>query len=371
MKPILRTALFSLAFFASGAAKAELKIAVSAPISGAAAGLGQQVLKGVQAAVDDINQTGSVNGEKLIVIPGDDRSDARQGLDLARKFANDGIKFVIGPANSSVAVQTSDAYRDAHILMITPSAISPKLTERGLWNVFRTCGREDQQGSLWARTILSTLSGKTVAIAQDNSSYGKSLTEAARAELAAAGLKPVLDETVSPGEKDYSALVAKIKRASADILLWGGFAPEAALLVRQMRDAGLTTLLIGGDSLAGEDFVAAAGANAEGTLASFPLPASNRPEAKDIADSLEARKIPSEGYTLYAYASVQIIAQTATSIKSNDPVKIAAELHAGRPVRTAIGALAFDAKGDLVTPDYVLHVWKKSGDKIALVPMAP
>src|ERR1700685_2501942 len=166
--------LFALGFV--GAAKADVTIGVAGPITGANASFGAQLTQGVGQAAEDFNKAGGILGQKISVEPGDDVSDPKQGVSVANKFVGDGVKFVVGHFNSGVTIPASEVYSDNGILMITPSATNPKVTERGLWDVFRTCGRDDQQGRLWADLALSPkYKDAKIAIVHDKTTYGQGL----------------------------------------------------------------------------------------------------------------------------------------------------------------------------------------------------
>ena len=152
----LKGAAFCVALaLANGGALAQVKIGVAGPITGANASFGAQLTTGVAQAVADINAAGGILGQKLEVETGDDVSDPKQGVSVANKFVGDGVKFVIGHFNSGVTIPASEVYADNGVLFITPSATNPKVTDRGLWDAFRTCGRDDQQGKLWAELALA------------------------------------------------------------------------------------------------------------------------------------------------------------------------------------------------------------------------
>src|SRR5712664_4043216 len=155
---LLKGAVLAAAMaLASGGASAEIKLGVAGPITGANASFGAQLTKGVQQAVVDINASGGILGQKIEVEQGDDVSDPKQGVSVANKFVGDGVKFVIGHFNSGVTIPASEVYADNGVVFITPSATNPKVTERSLWDAFRTCGRDDQQGKLWADLALGQL----------------------------------------------------------------------------------------------------------------------------------------------------------------------------------------------------------------------
>src|SRR6202521_1631335 len=182
----------ALAF--SGAASAQIKMGVAGPITGPNAAFGAQLVQGTTQAVEDINKAGGILGQQLTLEQGDDVSDPKQGVSVANKFVGDGVKFVIGHFNSGVTVPASEVYADNGILEITPSATNPKITERGLWDIFRTCGRDDQQGKLWADLALGQLKDKKIAIIHDKTTYGQGLADAARVAMNAGGKKEVLYE---------------------------------------------------------------------------------------------------------------------------------------------------------------------------------
>src|SRR5580692_11164797 len=278
----------ALAF--SGAASAQIKLGVAGPITGPNAAFGAQLVQGTTQAVEDINKAGGILGQQITLEQGDDVSDPKQGVSVANKFVGDGVKFVIGHFNSGVTIPASEVYSDNGILEITPSATNPKITERGLWDIFRTCGRDDQQGKLWAELALGELKDKKIAIVHDKTTYGQGLADAARSAMNAGGKKEVLYEGVNTGEKDYSAIVSKIKASGADYLMWGGLHTEGGLIIRQMRDQGLKTIVISGDGITDNEFASIGGPGVEGTLMSFGPEPRNNPAAKDIVARLRAER---------------------------------------------------------------------------------
>src|ERR1700727_1962194 len=147
---LLKSMSLALSLLLAGGAHAQLKLAVAGPVTGANAAFGAQLSQGVQQAAEDINKAGGILGQKIEVEPGDDVSDPKQGVSVANKFVGDGVKFVVGHFNSGVTIPASDVYAENGILFITPSATNPKVTDRKLWDAFRTCGRADKQGMVWA-----------------------------------------------------------------------------------------------------------------------------------------------------------------------------------------------------------------------------
>jgi len=346
----------------AGAATAQIKIGVAGPITGPNASFGAQLTNGVSQAAEDINKAGGILGQQLTVEQGDDVSDPKQGVSVANKFVGDGVKWVVGHFNSGVTIPASEVYQDNGVLMITPSATNPKVTERGLWDVFRTCGRDDQQGKLWADYAKANLKGKKIAVVHDKTTYGQGLADAAVGFMKTDGITPVLYEGVNTGEKDYSAIVSKIKASGADFLMWGGLHTEGGLIVRQMRDQGMNTVMISGDGITDNEFASIGGPGVEGTLMSFGPDPRNNPGAKDVVAEFRAKGFEPEAYTLYSYAAVQVMKQAAEKAKSLDPKKMAEVMHSGVTFKTVLGDIALDKKGDRTTVDYVWYVWKKGDD---------
>ncbi|WP_425107275.1 branched-chain amino acid ABC transporter substrate-binding protein [Ancylobacter sp.] len=342
-------------------ASAQVKVGVGGPITGANATFGAQLKNGAEQWAADVNATGGLLGQKVEIVVGDDASKPEQGVSVASKFIADGVKFVIGHFNSGVSIPASEQYAEAGVVAISPASTNPKLTERGLTNVFRTCGRDDQQGAVAAAYILQNLKGKKIAIVHDKTPYGKGLADETKKALNAGGVTEVVYEGINPGEKDYSALVSKLKAANVDILYYGGLHTEAGLLVRQLRDQGQNTVLFSGDGITDKEFWTIAGPGAAGTLMTFGPDPRNNPAAAKVVEEFKKKGIDPEGYVLYSYAAGQVIQQAVEATKSLDGKKVAEYIHSGAKFNTVLGTLTFDKKGDRTNLDYVVYVWKDGG----------
>jgi branched-chain amino acid transport system substrate-binding protein len=351
---------------------AQVKLGVAGPITGGSAPFGAQLKYGVEQAIEDINGAGGIQGQKIQTPPfiGDDRADPKEGVSVANKFVGEGVKFVVGHFNSGVTIPASDVYQENGLLAITPAATNPKVTDRNLWNMFRTCGRDDQQGVVAGAIVAEKFKGKRVAIVHDKTTYGQGLADETRKTMNAKGLKEVLYEGVNIGDKDYSALVSKIKAARADLVYWGGLHDTGGLILRQLRDQGVKATFMGGDGMAEEEFATIAGPGAEGTLMTFSPDPRTNPANKQIVEVFRKKGFEPQAYTLYSYAALQIIKQAAEEAKSLDPKKVADVMHSGKPFNTVLGDLSYDKKGDVTgytvagkkKDRYVLYVWKKGPD---------
>jgi branched-chain amino acid transport system substrate-binding protein len=348
-----------LAVASAGAATAQVKFGVGGPITGPSAATGAQMKNGVDQAAADINAAGGILGQKISVSYGDDVSDPKQGVSVANKFAADGVKFVIGHYNSGVTIPSSEVYQENGILQITPASTNPTVTERKMWNIFRVCGRDDQQGQVAGEYIAKHFKGKKIAVVHDKTTYGKGLADEMKKTINKAGMKEVLYEGINTGEKDFSALVSKIKQSGADLIYWGGLYTEGGLIVRQMRDQGVKAPLMGGDGITSDEFASVGGPGVEGTLMTYGPDPRNKPDAKKVVEEFRAKKFEPEAYTLYSYAGVQIIKQAAEAAKSLDPKKVAEKMHSGMQFKTVLGDISYDKKGDITKLDYVMYIWKK------------
>jgi branched-chain amino acid transport system substrate-binding protein len=361
MKTIKTLAVAALALAGvagTTAARADIVVGLAGPMTGPEAQFGEQFRRGALKAIEDINAKGGVNGQKLTLVLGDDACDPKQARSVAEDLSAKKAAVVIGHFCSGSSIPASEVYQENGILQISPGSTNPTFTERGMDNVFRVCGRDDQQGSVAADYLLSKQSGKTIGIIHDKSSYGKGLADEFKKALNAKGVTEVMYEAITAGEKDYSSLVTKVKAAKIDYLFLGGYKTEGGLIVRQMRDQGVKTTLMGGDALLVEEFWAITGPAGEGSLVTFSPDPRLLPQNAALVQYFRSQNYEPETYTLYSYAALQAWALAAEKAKSIDPKKVAAALKSGDKFNTVIGSVGFDAKGDVVGPTYVVYTWK-------------
>jgi branched-chain amino acid transport system substrate-binding protein len=345
-------------------AQADVKIGVAGPMTGANASFGEQYMKGAQAAADAVNAAGGVNGEKIVLVAGDDACEPKQAVAVANRLVDqDKVVGVVGHFCSSNTIPASEVYADAGVLAITPGSTNPQVTERGLKTVFRMCGRDDQQGIVAGDYIVDMLKAKKVAVINDKDTYGKGLADATAAQLKKRGVTPVLEEGLTRGEKDFSALVTKIRSTGAEVVFFGGLHPEAGPLVRQMREQGLKDVkFVSDDGIVTDELVTTAGGAqyVDGVYMTFGADPRLLPDSKAVVDQFRKSGYEPEGYTLYAYASLQAIAAGLNGVKENDGEK-AAEWLKANPVKTVMGEKTWDSKGDLKVSDYVMYQWGADG----------
>jgi branched-chain amino acid transport system substrate-binding protein len=359
MKRTLFAGVAALALFgvvAAAPAQAQIKIGSAGPMTGSNATFGAQLKAGAEQAVADINAKGGVLGKKLELLVGDDACDPKQAVSVANKFAADKVVFVAGHFCSSSSIPASKVYLEESILEITPASTNPKLTDEGGWNIFRTCGRDDQQGAVAGAYIAKEFKGRKVAILHDNTAYGKGLADETKKEMNKDGVKETLYSAYVPGERDYSAIVSRMKQAGIELIYIGGYHTETGLIIKQARQQGMNVSVMGGDALVTNEFWQIAGEQGEGTMMTFPSDPRRRPTAQAVVKEFAAKKIDPEGYVLYSYAAIEIWAEAAEKAGTTDPKKVAEVLRAGK-WDSVLGPISYDKKGDVTVSDYVFYIW--------------
>lgn len=358
MTALARLFAVALAVFAT-AAEADIRIAVVGPLTGESAAIGKQMRRGAEMAVADINAGGGILGQQLILEIGDDACDPSQAVAIAKQMASKGVVFVDGHFCSAASIAASDIYAERNVLQISPGSTNPQFTERGLKNVFRICGRDDQQGSVAGKYIAKRFKGRRVAILHDGTVYGHGLAYETRKTLNKLGIHETLFESYTPGKRDYSALIDKLKRAKVDVVYVGGYYAEVGLILRQARAQDLRATFMSGDTIVTDAFWAITGSAGEGALMTFSPDPARTPAAKPVVEKLLRQGHPPEGYTLYSYGAIQAWAQAAAKAKSTKPDAVGKVLKSGEKFDTVLGPTSFDAKGDVTPPDYVVYVWRK------------
>jgi branched-chain amino acid transport system substrate-binding protein len=319
-------------------------IAVVGPVTGQYASFGAQMKNGGEMAVEDINAAGGVLGKKLDLDIGDDACDPKQAVAVANQMTGSSI-----PA--------SKVYAESNMVQISPASTNPAFTDdRAGPNIYRVCGRDDQQGGVAGKYLASHFADKNIAIIDDKTAYGKGLAEETRKAMNAAGKQEVLTESYTAGEKDYSALVSKLKQANVDVLYLGGYHTEAGLIVRQMRDQGMATILMGGDALITQEYWSITGPAGEGTLMTFSPDPRKNPAAAEVVKRFKDKGIEPEGYVLYTYAAIQVWKQAAEKAKSTESAEVVKALN-DTEFDTVIGKFKFNEKGDPNLPPYAVYRW--------------
>ncbi len=359
---VLAASIAALTMSAAAAYAQEIQIAVAGPMTGQLATIGDQFKQGAEAAAKAINDKGGVAGKQLKIVIEDDMCDPKQAVSIANRIVANGIKFVDGHACSGSSIPASAVYAEAGVLMMSPASSNPEMTDAAAKNgwstIMRLYTRDDAQGAFIGPWIAKKYAGKNVVVLHDKSAYGQGVADAVKATMNGNGLNEVLYEGINAGEKDYSALVTKLKDLKADVVYFGGYHPEAGLILRQSAEQSLKFQLIMPDSIASPEFWQIAGPAGEGTMFVFPSDPQAKPEAKEAVDAIKAGGFVPEGFTLFSYATIQAIAQGIERAGTDeDAAAVAAALKDGKPVSTVVGDVVFDEKGDLKNASYDINQW--------------
>jgi branched-chain amino acid transport system substrate-binding protein len=335
----------------------EIVIGIAGPMTGDLAAFGEQLRRGAEQAVADLNADGGVLGKKLRLVIGDDQCDPNLAVSVASDLAQQGVVLVDGHFCSGSSIPASEVYEEeGTIVQITPSSTNPKLTEQGITTLFRTSGRDDMQGVFAGKWLAQTYVDQKVAVLDDRSPYGSGLAREAEKALTANGLAPALRDTYAQREKDFSALIAKLKSAEIAAVYVGGYHNDVGLLVRQARAQGFSGDFAAADALNTAEFWSISGPAGDGVRYSDASSQVNLVSAKSVVEKFRADGYEPEGYTLGSYAAVQAWAAAAEIAGTTEATKVAEALHGGT-IPTVIGDLSWNGKGDLTYVNYAWYVW--------------
>lgn len=338
-----------------------IKIGIAGAHSGDLASYGLPTVKAAQLVVKDVNAKGGIAGKKVELVIQDDACKPEMATNAATKLVSAKVNAVIGHICSGSTKAALRTYKDAKIIVISPSATSPELTQSGQYpNFFRTIAPDDTQARLATDFALQTLKFTKFAVIHDKGDYGKGFAEYAKKFIDGSGKgKVVLFEGITPGAVDYSAIVQKIKYSKADAVIYGGYHPEAASIVQQMRKKGMKTAFISDDGVKDQTFIKVAASYAEGVYASGPKDTTKNPQAvAAIAAHKKAYRSEPGAFYLNAYAATQAILNAINKAKSTEYNAVAKALRT-YPADTPLGKIKFDKKGDAVGAGFSMYQVRK------------
>jgi len=346
-----------------------IKIGLMGPMTGKWASEGQEMKQVVDLLAADINAKGGVLGKQLEIISADDGGDPKDAVLAAQRLTTQGVVAVIGTYGSSVTEATQGIYDEAKIVQVANGSTAIRLTEKGLKNFLRTCPRDDEQGLVGVQTILK-LGFKKVAILHDNTTYAKGLADEAKTLLDKKSVPVVFFEALTPGERDYTAILTKLKSAAPDVVFFTGYYPEGGLLLRQKKEMNWNVPFIGGDATNHPDLVKSAGKDAAAGFyfLSTPLPKDlPTEEAKSFfgAFSKKYGNAPSSIYAVLAGDGLRVLVAAMEGSKSTEAAKVSAYLHTQlKDYPGLTGKLSFNEKGDRVGEVYKVYKVDAEGNFI-------
>ncbi len=356
-RALLGLAALCLTWAAPGPGRAEIVIGLAGALAGPAAWEGEQHLRGVEAAVADLNAAGGVLGEQLMLLIGDDGCDAGQAVAVARQLVAGGAVMVSGHVCSHASIAAAGVYDTSDVIMISPSSTSPRLTEELRTNVFRVCGRDDQQGAVAADYLAEHWDGRRIAIVHDDSVFAGGLAAETRQRLDRRGVDVTMVTAYPPALADHAGITGRIVEADIEVVYLTGYIRDVALIVRQLRERGSDVEILSAE-MVGDEFWLIAGTAGEGTRFTFSPDPRTNPEAAPVVERLRREGFEPAGFTLHAYATVQVWAQAVERAGSLEPDAVEAALR-GQPFDTVLGTIGFDERGDVTGIEvYTWYLWR-------------
>lgn len=345
-------------------AHAQIKIALVIPTTGALTQYGDMVKEGATTAVEMANAAGGIGGKKIELVPVDDACEPKQGPVAANRVVNSKIGYVVGPVCSGASIAAAPIYNNEGVVVVTPSATSPALTDGKNYHfIFRTIGRDDQQGPAAAKFIISNIKPKKVAVLHDKQSYGQGIASAVRDDLKKANVPVALFEGINAGDSDYSAVITKLKGAGVDFVYYGGYHPEMGLLLRQAAEQGLKVKMMGPEGVGNPEVNAIAGPAVEGMLVTLPADFAANPKNAAVVKAFQDKKRNASGaFQLTSFAATQSLL-AAIKAAGDNPAKVADWMHKATGVDTVLGPVSWNKQGDLNSFDFQVFQWHKDGSK--------
>jgi len=349
-----------------------IQIGLQAPITGDFAAEGQWAQQSVEVAKDLINQKGGVLGKQVEIFLVDDASNPKDSALAAQKVIAQGLKQVIASYGSSVTAPAADLYDTNKVVSVAYGATAVRLTmEKERPYFFRTAGRDDTQSEFFVKFATEVLKAKTIAIMHDNQDYGKGVAEDAMKYLQpfidSGQVEVVFYDAITPGESDYSAVISQLKSLNPDVWFFTAYYPEAALLLKQAREAGLTTTFVGNNSVPTPEFEKIAGVDIiEGSIhLNEPIPQFlDYPESKEFLDAYQEKygEMPGSIWAVYAADALNALVAAIEKAGSTDPDKVAEAMRTMTDAKGITGPLMFTERGDRKDIPYYAYIYNAEGE---------
>ncbi len=350
MRNLLVILAMSLITF-TGCGKEEkkiIKISLACPLTGDVAAMGQGMKRATEIAIEEANSSNKFHGIKLELAAFDDRADPKEAVNIANQIVSDSkIYGVVGHLNSGCSIPASQVYAKHNLLMISPASTNPKLTAQGLKNVFRICTTDDVQGSFAANYIIDKLKLNYVSVIHDKTAYGQGIAEEFKKQFEARKYKVLSFDGINLGDKDFKALLTRIKNIAPQLIYFGGMYTEGGLISKQANELGLNIPIFSGDGIFTPEYIKIGGKTTEGDYASMiGSPAEKLPEAKEFIEKYKAKypDVDMQPYDPYTYEAACIIID-AIEKTNMDKTKMS-DYVSNLKYSGVIGITSFDKKGD-------------------------
>jgi branched-chain amino acid transport system substrate-binding protein len=362
IRQIAFAAALATAATLTGAAQAQeaIKIAVGAPLTGPLAKQGQEVANAVQLAVDEWNAKGGVLGKQIELVEADDQGNPQVGVAAAEKVAADSaVLGTVWGITSSTCIPVSEELDRSDVALITPGCSNPKVTDRMLKTVSRLCARDDFQGPAGAIFAVGELKAKKIAVFDDGTAGPRGAADEAAKQATAMGAE-VLRFVLRAGDKDFRPILGTVPK-DVDVIYAGLWAPDAALLAKQLADVGLDVRMIGIDAqFEPVDYIEASAGAAEGNYVTFFVPDTKAiPAAQDFNKAFESKYGPVSSYGPLAFEAANILLEAIKSAGKADRAAVAEAVRKTDREGILGTKISFDEQGDVANP--FLSVYQVQG----------
>jgi ABC-type branched-subunit amino acid transport system substrate-binding protein len=367
--PLIGTIAVALAGSAV-AQEQKVVIGMTGPLSGSNAFAGKDNENGVRLALEDLNAKKiTVMGKtlKFELQSEDDQCDPRAGVMVAQKLVDSGVKFVMGPYCSGVAVPASRVYSQGGAMLSTVGT-NPKVTQGGYKNLFRIIASDNQIGASMAAYVSKVLKFKTVAVIYDRTAFGQGVAEEFTKEANKLGLSVVGKEFTTDKATDFTAILTSLKAKKPEAIFFGGYAPQAAPMARQMKQLAISAKLLGGDTLCSPEMGKLGGDAVNDVV--FCAQGGSILDKTTGGPAFKAKfkkrfNLDADVYAAPFYDQTMFIGESIGQANSLDPVKVGAEVYKSS-YQGIVGTYSYDDKGNMKQAPITVYTFKNA----APVPLA-
>lgn len=374
---VLGTALLGSVFAGCGSKESgdTIKVGANFELTGNVANYGNATIEGLQLAIEEANEAGGINGKKIELVSVDDKSEAAESINAATKLiSDDDVKIIVGPATTGLVLAETQTATDAKVPIIAPCATSPEATvENGKVKpyVFRSCFIDPQQGEVMATFAAKDLKAKTAVIYVDNSSdYSKSLAKVFREKFEAAGGKVVMEEAFLQKDQDFKATLTKLKTANADVMFVPAYYEEVGKIVKQAREMGINSAILGTDGWDDTKVVDIAGADALNNTFFSTHYSEKDAEVQGFIEAYKKKfnRAPNV-FAALGYDAGKMLVDALKRAGSGDTEKIREALEATKDLKVGTGTISMDKNHNPIKTAVILEM--KNGEKELKAKIAP
>ncbi len=358
MKRILFLACVLMLAASTAFAGGELKLGSMSPLTGPYAADGNDIKNGTLTAIEVFKEAGGMPGYDDITLSAQDTAcDPRQAVAAANKLINEEVTGVVGAYCSSSTLPASEPLNEEDIVMLTPASTNEKVTERGLPYMFRVCGRDDDQSKIAVKFMVDYLKAKSIYLVDDKTAYSQGLADNVEAASPAAGIKVLGHDHVNQGDKDFSAVLTKVKAANPDVFYVSlQNSATGALLVIQAKRMGIDAKLLAQDAVYHPQLISIAKQAVEGMYLTFGYVDVDSPTYKKFLDKYKPKYGEPGAYSAYSYDSAMTYLLAVKEAGTTDAAKVADAIRA-MDYQGASKRIKFKKNGDSGS-NYIIRIVK-------------